>query len=63
MKSLSYGEIVAISSEWKKYARKHGHDATTAMEFIKNECASIYPKEELQDEIFTLISVIEEPSE
>ena len=61
---LSYGEIYAISDEWEKYKKKvNKSDADTAWEFIETECKGVYDTDEEKDEVFSLISSIEEKDE
>ena len=61
---LSYGEICAISDEWEKYKKKvNKSDADTAWEFIETECKGVYDTDEEKDEVFSLISSIEEKDE
>lgn len=64
---LSYGEMAAIESEWAKYKERHGikgfADADVALAFIEEECAEVYPTQDEQDEIFTMIGLIEEGGE
>ena len=64
---LSYGEMAAIEDEWAKYKERQGikgfADADVALAFIEEECAEVYPTQDEQDEIFTLIGCIEEDGE
>lgn len=60
--SLSYGEISALTEAWDAYKKQHelihtdGGDAYAFIDTIKD----VYPTEADADEIFSLISVIEE---
>lgn len=60
--SMSYGEYAYIQTKWEEYKKNVGRsDADTAIEFIERECGE-YSDDE-KDEIFGLISVIEEPGD
>lgn len=65
--SLSYGEIVAIEDEWKKFKSKKGvkgkADPSLAWEFIDTEGKGVYDSDDERDEIFSLISTFEESDE
>ena len=61
---LSYGELVAIEDEWKKFKEKKGDSsAETAREFIETECKGVYDTDEEKEDVFAYISAIEEPVE
>lgn len=61
---LSYGELVAIADEWKKFKEKKGDSsAETAREFIETECKGVYDTDEEKEDVFAYISAIEEPVE
>ena len=59
---LSYGECAAIEDEWGKWKADHGGNGTadSALRFIDEVCAEVYPEEEEQDEIFCYIGCLEE---
>ena len=61
---LSYGELTAIESEWNKFKKSKGIDgkaeADVAWEFIDTECAGVYDTEEERNDVFGVISTLEE---
>ena len=59
---LSYGECSVIESEWESWKERHDNDgsAGSALRFIDEMCAEVYPDEEDQDEIFCYIGCLEE---
>lgn len=65
--NLSYGEIVTIEDEWKKFKSKKGvkgkADPSLAWEFIDTEGKGVYDSDDERDEIFSLISTFEESDE
>lgn len=62
---LSYGELATIENEWEKFKKERGYNpdefapAELAYEFI-DEIKDVYPDEEDQDDIFGLLSTLEE---
>ena len=59
---LSYGECAAIEEEWTRWKINHDGDGTacSALRFIEEECAAVYPSDDEQDEIFCYIGCLEE---
>lgn len=61
---LSYGELTAIESEWNKFKKSKGIDgkaeADVAWEFIDTECKGVYDTEDERNDVFGVISTLEE---
>lgn len=64
---LSYGELTAIESEWNKFKKSKGingkAEADVAWEFIDTECKGVYDTEDERNEVFGVISTLEEKCE